>query len=346
MADDEIFEVVINEAGHHSVWPAHRAMPRGWRSHWPVPPGEALCHPCPRESSLPSEPVALPGTHARTIRSSVNGQLYRIFVATPAEEPPPGGFPVLYMLDANSSFLTMAQTMAVLSIWRDGTGVQPIVIVGIGYPIEQAFDGKRRGFDYTPAALPGGPGQHHAHRLPYPMGGADEFLRFIAADVKPLIEREHTVDRGRQALLGHSFGGLFVLHVLFTRPESFQSYVAASPSITWGEPAITAEEARFAADDAHDPIRLLVTAGEYEQKLAPYEQGSKKAAENEAYFREFRMIDQARGLVERQNALRRPQLTAEFRLFQGEGHMSLVPASASHSLRFVSAKPTLAYDSP
>ena len=118
----------------------------------------------------------------------------------------------------------------------------------------------------------------------------------------------------------------------------YQSYVAASPSITWGEPAITAAEARFAADPAHGPIRLLATAGEYEQQIAPYEQDSPKAGETEAYFREFRRIDQARGLVERLNALRRPQLSAEFRLFQGEGHMSLVPTSASHSLRFISAR--------
>ena len=113
------------------------------------------------------------------------------------------------MLDANSSFLTMAQTMAVLSIWRSGTGVVPMVIVGIGYPTEQAFDGVRRGFDYTPAALPGGPEQHHAHRLPYPMGGAERFLDFIEGDLKPLIAREYPIDPGRQALFGHSFGGLF-----------------------------------------------------------------------------------------------------------------------------------------
>ena len=40
-----------------------------------------------------------------------------------------------------------------LSIWRGGTGVAPMVVVGIGYPTEQAFDGVRRGFDYTPAVL-------------------------------------------------------------------------------------------------------------------------------------------------------------------------------------------------
>jgi hypothetical protein len=50
------------------------------------------------------------------------------------------------------------------------------------------------------------------------------------------------------------------------------------------------------------------------------------------------MVDQARGLVERLNALRRLQQSAELWLFQGGGHMSLVPTSASHSLRYISAR--------
>lgn len=49
------------------------------------------------------------------------------------------------------------------------------------------------------------------------------------------------------------------------------------------------------------------------------------------------MVDQARSLVERLNALRRPWLDAEFKEFPGEGHVPLVPSAASHSLRFVSA---------
>ncbi len=78
--------------------------------------------------------------------------------------------------------------------------------------------------------------QRHAHRLPFPMGGADDFLAFISADMKPLIESELAIDRGRQARFGHSVGGLFDVHVLFTRPESFESYVATSPSITLLQP--------------------------------------------------------------------------------------------------------------
>ena len=49
------------------------------------------------------------------------------------------------------------------------------------------------------------------------------------------------------------------------------------------------------------------------------------------------MIDQARALVGRLNALERPWLTAEFKELADNGHMSLVPSSASLSLRFASA---------
>lgn len=283
------------------------------------------------------EPVTLPGTRQALIEARATGETYRLYLALPKAEPPPAGFPVLYMLDANASFATMAQTMAVLSIWSS-TGVVPMVIVGIGYPTEDAFDGVRRGFDYTPAGLPDGTPQDHAHLLPYPMGGAEPFQRFIEDEVKPWAQAQAPIDRARQALLGHSFGGLFVLHALFTAPGTFTTYIAASPSITWGEPAIHALEARFSADaTGRPPLRLLATAGEYEQKLAPYELGLPEAEATLARLERFAMIDQARALVGRLNALERPWLTAEFRELADNGHMSLVPSSASLSLRFASA---------
>ena len=279
--------------------------------------------------------VTLPGAQSRIIQAK-DGEDYRIFIMVPDGEAPAGGFPVLYMLDANAAFLTFAQTMAVLSIWRDGTGVEPMVIVGIGYPVEGAFDARRRAFDYTPAARPGGPPQHCADRLSCPMGGAARFLDFIQDQVKPEIEREFPVDRERQSMFGHSFGGIFVLHALFTRPRSFGTYVAASPSLAWGQPAIGMEEADFRAQAGHGSVRLLVTAGEYEQKLAPHERDLPEAARRLAYLEEFRMIDHARTMVDRLAALDRPGLHVELRIFDGEGHMSLVPSSASHSLRFIS----------
>ncbi|MDR6881146.1 alpha/beta hydrolase-fold protein [Bacillus sp. 3255] len=49
--------------------------------------------------------------------------------------------------------------------------------------------------------------------------------------MQPRVERDYAIDRKRQAILGHSLGGLFVLQTLFTRPQTFQTYVAGSPSI-------------------------------------------------------------------------------------------------------------------
>ena len=38
-----------------------------------------------------------------------------------------------------------------------------------------------------------------------------------------------------RVLLGHSFGGLFALHALVHKPESFNAYLAISPSLQWND---------------------------------------------------------------------------------------------------------------
>lgn len=281
--------------------------------------------------------VGLRNTRLRRVRSEIADHDYLLHLYVPDEEPPPGGFPILYMLDANSSFLTLAQTLAVLSVWRDSTAVRPMVIVGIGYDTDRLFDAERRALDYTVPEPPGGPEQAYYRRLDCAMGGADRFLAFIEDELKPLVEAEYPVDRRRQALFGHSFGGLFALYALFTRPGSFGTYVSASPSITWGLPGIRREEEAFARRRlaAGDRLRLLVTAGEHEATLAPYEREGEGAPAQEVYLREFLVVERARALVDRLNGLGHTGLHAEFREFAGEGHMSLVPTSAGHSLRFV-----------
>ena len=67
-------------------------------------------------------------------------------------------------------------------------------------------------------------------------GGADNFLKFIETEVIPEIEKRYRVQPYR-VLAGHSFGGLFAVHALITRPELFNSYVAVSPSLQWSDDA-------------------------------------------------------------------------------------------------------------
>jgi len=68
------------------------------------------------------------------------------------------------------------------------------------------------------------------------VGEADQFLSVIEKQAIPLIEREYRVDSQHRILVGGSLGGLFTLYALFTRPELFQGYVAASPSVIFAWP--------------------------------------------------------------------------------------------------------------
>ena len=113
----------------------------------------------------------------------------------------------------------------------------PVVVVGVGYASDA--EEENRTLDLTPPTDPA--------NLPVGMpngwgatGGNDAFLSFLVDELKPAIAKAMVVDPSRQALFGHSLGGLFVLHALFVRSDSFDTYIAGSPSIWWGKKAILA----------------------------------------------------------------------------------------------------------
>ena len=91
-----------------------------------------------------------------------------------------------------------------------------------------------------------------------PSGGADQFAELIAQRVKPAVAALAKIDPQRQTLWGHSFGGLFALHVLFTRTRDFQAYAVANPSVWWGEGVLLGEQQKLAPAK---PVRLLMMRG-------------------------------------------------------------------------------------
>jgi len=188
-------------------------------------PAQAQTPPTPVLSDAAWSPIVLPASHQLDVRSKATGHAYRIFMSVPASPPPPSGHPVLYVLDANAAFPVAAFMARSAQSRREVTGHVPPLVVGIGYPGDADFHVEARRRDYT-----GGTGKPEATA---PDGGAELFLDFIEQELKPLVARHHAIDPQRQALFGHSFGGLFVLHTLFTRPGSFSSYLASSPSIWW-----------------------------------------------------------------------------------------------------------------
>lgn len=263
-----------------------------------------------------SRPFTLPGAHEFTMTARRSGLMYRIFaaVSNPGGPAPSGGYPVLYALDGNAVFGSLVEATRVQC--RGPRGYGPLLVVGIGYDSDVPFATERRFFDFTePADSRMQPARPDGS--PWPQtGGAEAFLDFIEAELKPEIERLFPVDRSRQTLFGHSLGGLFALNVLFAKPQAFRTYIAGSPSIWWNGrellkewPLLEAKLRRGAVD-----AELLIGVG-MEEKT--------------------HMIEDAEELHKLLSAYNGRGLRADFRRFAGEGHVSVIPPLISAALRFM-----------
>jgi predicted alpha/beta superfamily hydrolase len=263
----------------------------------------------------------LPNTEQYLLHTPARKQPYQIYVSTPAQEAPPQGFPVIYLLDANALFGTMVEALRVQSRVPEKTGVYPTIVVGIGYPTEAPFDPSRF-YDFTMPtpkevldALP----VRNKNAVRPEVGGAEAFRAFIEQELKPRIEHDYPIDTKQQAIFGHSLGGLFVLQTLFTQPHTFQTYVAGSPSVHWNKAKLQEQEEQFAAylEQAQTKHNLLITIGEQE-KGHPSNMGAN-----------------AMELYERLARLPKDKLDVNFYEFEGEGHVSVLPALVSRAVRFL-----------
>ncbi len=261
---------------------------------------------------MPTDEVRLPGTRQTDLPVGRN-RVRRVFVMQPSTPADAQGYPVLYVLDGNAHFPLMAQLARLREIRPDAARSDSAVVVGIGYPSNATLDFDARQFDYTPPAVP--PGTDAANE-----GGADALLDDIAKHILPFVEKQFPIDPTRRTLFGHSYGGLFTLHTLFSRPALFTRYVAASPSIWWRQQAILATRDRFLAQPrGTTPLELLLTAGSLEQRPV--------SVDRSTIVRERRQIDSARELFASLQSA--PNLTARFELLDGEDHGSaVVPAAA------------------
>jgi predicted alpha/beta superfamily hydrolase len=255
------------------------------------------------------DPIVLPHSWQRDIDLG-NGETYRLLVAVPSLPAPPGGFPVMVLLDGHALFATAVMTARLQAGRHEVTGVVPAVIIGIGYPGDAPFDSERRQRDL----------------LPVP-GGADRFLDRIVDEILPAVGRVVPLDRARLTLVGHSYGGLFVLHTLFTRPNLFNAYIAGSPSIWWQDRAILRTEEAFLKAPPVGTRRLMIAVGGVEQSTD--QDADPRRMERRTMAR---MHDNAAEMAGRLTASHR--VTCDFVIFPGESHVSVIPPMLSRAVAF------------
>lgn len=261
-------------------------------------------------------PVTLPRTERHTLHASETGRNYRIEIALPDAPPPAGGYPVLYVLDGNASFATATQLTRALR------GLDPAVVVGIGYDTDALFDMDARNEDYTPPA-PGLPSQDSRGRRE---GGADRLLDAIEHRIQPMIAARLAINPRRQALFGHSYGGLFTLHALYTRPALFSHYIAASPSLWWHDRYLQTKLQAYAGQKS-PRASVMITVGALEQADA-----ARVGVERAGRLAERAMVDNAQAAANTLAALH--SLTVRFEASANEDHIGNLYASLLRAVPF------------
>lgn len=267
-----------------------------------------------QEAASPASGYTMPQT-AMFDMTAAHGGVYRIFVSFPKGEPPEGGYPVLYVLDGNAMFAAFAETRRMVE-WTDAGKA---IIVGVGYPTDMAYD-VRRIDDFTGAPTTSGA---YAKFAKEKSGGWDKFLDFLTGQLRAEIGKRYKTNPDRASLFGHSLGGLFALHALYTRPGAFHATIAASPSIFWHEAMTLKEERDFAVRLAAGKVpkvsRLLVVAGDREEAI-------------------LERWD-AEDFVKRMAPLSAYGLRTRSEIFAGEGHMTVPVRAVPETLRFAFAWP-------
>ncbi|MDD2057441.1 alpha/beta hydrolase [Pseudomonas sp. GD03860] len=237
---------------------------------------------------------------------SADGQRhYRLWIGTPDRPAPAAGYPVLWMLDGNAALGALHSDLL-----KSLAAGQAPLLVAVGYQTEQRIERTARTFDYTPQVPD--QAQQRDPLTGQPSGGVDAFLDLLAQRMRPMVAGVAPIDPRRQTLWGHSYGGLAVLHALFTRPGEFSDYAAASPSLWWHDGAIVRETRGLQQRLGDNRPQLLLMRGSEEPS-------SPRAPVKGDVEQPARAL--AADLAKVQG------LQVRFERFEGLGHGPMLPAS-------------------
>ncbi len=120
-------------------------------------------------------------------------------------------YPVVFVLNSHQvdTFANAVSTVERLSVER----IPEIIIIGIS--------NTGRAAEYLPVQ----PNTKNP-------GGAELFQKFLEQELIPHIDKNYRTEKFR-IMAGQSNSGLFTLYSLATRPQIFNAYIAASPSLGW-----------------------------------------------------------------------------------------------------------------
>lgn len=204
--------------------------------------------------------VTIEGSEIRKITSKiVAGQEYDLQIVLPAGYTNSDKkYPVVYVMDSQWDLPLVSSISG--QQYYDGF-IPKIIIVGITWGGTKPNPGVLRARDYTPSKNGSG----------VETGGADKFLDFIKMEVFPFMDANYRVDNTNKTLMGCSLGGLFTMYSLFTHPEMFNNYIAASPAFGWDKEILYSYEKMYSENKNTPTAKLFMTIGEVERGVSNFE---------------------------------------------------------------------------
>ncbi|PRA25918.1 alpha/beta hydrolase [Pseudomonas poae] len=242
---------------------------------------------------------------------SVDGaRHYRIWLGRPLKVS--AANPVAYLLDGNAAMAALDTEL----LNRLSHSPAPPVLVAVGYATPLRIERNARTFDYTPQV---GEGAQRDPLTAVPSGGAEQFLDLLTQQIRPLINQRLEEKPKRQLLWGHSYGGLLVLYTLMTRPDAFDEYAAASPSLWWNGGVIHAEGLAQRLKGKHPT--LLMMRGDEEPASPSMQHGPKGDGAMKKLLGDLQKVQ---------------GLKVQYQTFPGMSHGPMLPASLRYTLEHLS----------
>lgn len=257
-------------------------------------------------------PVTLNRTEIHKLISKTNGVTYPIFISLPGSYyNTEKTYPVVYMLDAYSSFGIVTQTAKLMAFNKE---LPELIIVGISSEGGSKEFIYNRARDFTPTYIPAEKLPDGAKLMIPISGGAEKFLEFIKNELIPFADSNYRIEQNERTLIGHSLGGLFASYVLFNQTELFSRYVMISPALTWDDNIILKQEENFFEANKTLPVKIYTAVGslEHEELLETWEKFI-SSLENRNY----------------------EGLKMKTEIAEGETHYTIIPYLVTHGLKYV-----------
>jgi len=285
-----------------------------------------------QEYYSPVENLLIHSTHVK--------QTFKVQVMLPARKKQEvTRFPVVYVTDGNFAFDALKSiSYSIQTLERDSAR---FILVGIGYPGESPNAGAMlRCRDMT---FPGYPrmsmkpppilGVPLAEEGTKDFDGAEDFKRFIADELIPLIDEKYETVPGDRTYFGHSAGGGFGLYTLFTESEVFKNYIISSAAVLYHgktSAGINYENYDFLLQDARQFIASKKSIGNTKVYMSV---GTEE--EFEPGLADWQLTSSFYRLAALMKAASIPGLTLIAEALAGETHMTAWPGAFVRGVKAV-----------